>query len=179
MSYSDESTTSLMERELKNLRPLAPDPELCLRMERRMQQALHPRPTASSAGLEQNTAAILPFSTSAASAPLPKSRSWQKLAPWAAAAAVAAVSVPQFFNKPVAVESSQAESVQSKLQKVRAKRQMQHVKEEGIVLDPQQGALRSIRFQYNNNFEIDNGGGQKLGYQYPTEERMMLPLKFY
>ncbi len=187
MSFSDDtnhpfseqdSDLALLEQELFSLRPTAVNPLLVKQITRAMdgKGTRAGRPTTTRAEMNTVVEKTLPFSQ-------PRVPLWRKVAPWAAAAAVTAAGThfwPQNASTNTIGDNSLAEeSIHSRLQKVRAKRQVQDIREEGISLDPRYGAVRSIRMEFNNNLQMQEASGGRLDYQYPSVERVVIPMQFH
>jgi hypothetical protein len=173
MNSSEDSNISLLEQELASLRPLPPNPEFMLRLSKRMARATGPAPL-----LEENTAQVTPFGAKTPA----KGRSWQKLAPWAVAASVSVAATGGYIinqrGKGDPVAQQRAERSAALNQVLTAQREVQAVKKEEITILPNQDATRTIRLQYNNHYQVQDGNGQQFHYHYPTEETIVIPMRF-
>lgn len=172
MNDNEDILIAQLERELRSLEPLAPDPLLCGKLERRM---------------EGQPAAEVAKKAPASRRTLREFSHRHRWAPWAAAAVVtAAVTVPQFLLRraaPLADNGNGTEPViasrpgappapptRSSFQPVRREVVFQDMPPAEIVNDPVRGPVYRVRLNYKENQEFhDPNSNSTLRIQLPFQ----------
>jgi hypothetical protein len=175
---SDEQSLAHLEAELRRLCPVEVDAPL----QRRIAKCLEAPPTAT-VGRGINTV-VLP------QAPVKlATRNLRRLAPWAAAAAVGAVTAnilapkapPQ--TRPLTLSDlavQQGFQLQGNNRPVNQKQAVSFIQDGGVHVDSRQGPVRRIQFQLNNQQIFrDAATGAQWQAEYPSVETIEVPILFH
>ena len=161
MKSHDDSIFASLERELRSLQPLPPDPDFLGKLERKM----------------QNGPASAPVGNNIVSMPM-DNRGNAK--PWLAVAACAVVAtgaVAWKHQQLTAEQNSLAGGASGPNQFVpqAVSSQFQRVHAGDLIMDPQRGPMRKVRFEFNNTQQfIDQRNGSRMEFRYPSQQEILV-----
>ena len=170
MNSNNDPTMDLLERELRSLQPLPPDPALMLRLQRAMTESMQDRaPTTKIISFPQQST---------------KEENRVSMKPWAAVAAcaVAATGAITWNQSRLAAENAALANtntvgkpfVPQYVQKS-SDSQFHRVQQGELVIDPKNGVMRKLRFEFNNRQQyVDPSSGALLEVRYPSEEEVLI-----
>ena len=172
MNPNEDLMLAQLERELRSLQPLPPDPTLVSRLER----ALHD-PIMDRAPTAQN---IVPFTLPKAS-PASAGHNQVSWKPWAAVAACAAVAtgaVTWKHNQLAALEAGVTAfkpASRTNFIPKGVETQFQNVSQGALVVDPHRGLMRQLRVEFNNQQEfIDVNTGSVMRIVQPVVQEILV-----
>ena len=168
MNSNNDPTMDLLERELRNLQPLPPDPAFMNRLQRAMTEPMQDRaPTTNIISFPQKST---------------KEENRVSLKPWAAVAAcaVAATGAITWNQSRLAADNAALANSAGKpfvpqyVQKS-SDSQFHRVQQGELVIDPKNGVMRKLRFEFNNRQQyVDPSSGALLEVRYPSEEEVFI-----
>ena len=161
MNSHDDSIFASLERELRSLQPLPPDPDVLGRLERKLQNSL------TTAPLGNNVVAM----------PMDSRGNYKPWLAVAACAVVASGAVAWKHEQLTAAQNTLVETVpaSNQFQPQAVNSQFQGVQTGDLVVDPQRGPMRRVRFEFHNTQQfIDPRDGSRMEFQYPSQQEVLI-----
>ena len=161
MKSPDDPIFALLERELRSLQPIPPDPDFLGKLERKMDVSY----------------AAAPAGDNVVAMPTDNRGNYK---PWLAVAACAVVATGAVAWKHQQLRAEQntlAEAALAPSQFVpqAVSSQFQRVRAGDLIMDPQRGPMRKVRFEFNNTQQfIDQRNGSRMEFRYPSQQEILI-----
>jgi hypothetical protein len=164
MNSPEDALNAALEHELRSLQPLPPDPDFMNRLTRRMEEPFADRAP---------TQKIITFPQDKAPSARSTRNSWIAVAACATLATIAITWNQARLAKEADVIAETPHTPKFIPQSVNS--QFHRVQEGGLIVDPEKGVMRKVRFEFNNSQQfIDPVNGSKLEIRYPSTEEILL-----